>query len=82
MGRRAQPDWLKELRGNPHGHKLFASQPLPTEAEIMAIASDSSPLGFLERHARSGGDAARPKPGAPVLRRPKRARKDGLGGQS
>jgi hypothetical protein len=65
MGRRGpkpQPDWLKELRGNPHGHRLNFEERLPTRAEVMATAGDETPLGFLERHARSGGDQSHPKP--------------------
>jgi hypothetical protein len=63
MGRRGPKGWSDEiayLRGNPGHKKLTYPQPLPTAAEIMAASSETSPLGFLERHARSGGDRARP----------------------
>jgi hypothetical protein len=59
MGRRGpkpQPDWLKFLRGNPHGHRLFLDDRIPTRAEIMAMASDSSPLGWLSRPHRPSRD--------------------------
>jgi hypothetical protein len=55
MGRRGQGDYVRWLKGNPGHKKLNLTPPLPTRAELMAIAGVDSPLGFLER-ARFGGD--------------------------
>src|SRR5262245_10995106 len=41
-GRKRQPDWLKQLRGNPHGHKLFLDGEMSVPA-VSPVAAKEPP---------------------------------------
>jgi hypothetical protein len=49
-------DEVPRLKGNPGHRRLSSPERIPTAAEVMSAITGESPLGFLERHARSGGD--------------------------
>jgi hypothetical protein len=71
-GPKPRSDYEKWLRGNP-GHVVGLRYPeeLPTEAEIMAKSSETSPLGWLGRHNDFVADPPRPR------RKSRRARSAG-----
>ena len=55
-GPRPMSDEVPRLKGNPGHRRLSSPERIPTAAEVMSAITGESPLGFLERHARSGGD--------------------------